>query len=134
MSTAAKRRAATRDTDQRYLKARKKILATAEICAICGQPLHPELKYPHPLSSTVDHIVPVARGGSNYDPANLQAAHLICNVKKSDSLPPDDDGGKKSTGRKQTISNRVLPASMDWSTYVPRSPAPARRSDSKKTK
>lgn len=104
-----------RGSDAAYIKARKRILATAEICAICGKPLHPELSYPHPLSSTVDHIVPVARGGSLSDPGNLQAAHLICNVQKSDKLP--GDSATKTTGRKKTISNRVLPASMDWATY-----------------
>lgn len=113
--TSTKNRAErTKGTDYGYVKARKRIIATAEVCAICGQPLHPELSYPHPLSTTVDHITPIARGGKNTDPKNMQAVHFICNVKKGDSLP---DTTEKESGRKKTISNRLLPASRDWKNY-----------------
>ena len=107
-----------RNSDARYVKNRKKILATAEICAICGQPLHPELSYPHPLSTTADHIIPIARGGHPNDLDNLQAVHLMCNIKKSDSMP-DSTAKDPNDGRKKTISNRILPASMDWTKYRP---------------
>lgn len=112
---AAKRQRFDRNSDPKYIKERKRILATAEVCAICGRPLDKTLIYPHPLSPTVDHIIPIARGGSNHDPGNLQAVHLICNVKKGDNMPGDDE--EKKTGRKKTISNRILPLSMDWRTY-----------------
>lgn len=91
---------------------------TAQVCAICGQPLDHRYKYPHPLSTTVDHIIPVSKGGHPSDINNLQAAHFKCNRAKSDLLPgqvqnipapPGADGEK--------ISNRVLPQSMVWTKY-----------------
>lgn len=47
-------------------------------CAICGKPV--EFK-----KMTVDHKVPIAKGGTN-DLGNLQLAHLSCNRAKSDML------------------------------------------------
>jgi len=44
-------------------KARKIILSTQEICGICGNPVDFSYKAPHPLSATVDHIIPVSKGG-----------------------------------------------------------------------
>jgi hypothetical protein len=38
-----------------------------------------------PLSPSLDHIIPVAQGGSN-DDANLQLAHLVCNVIKGNTI------------------------------------------------
>ena len=97
---------------------RKKILMTAEVCAICGQPLYPEYKYPHPLSTTVDHIIPIAKGGHPSDMKNLQAAHFRCNRLKSDLLPGQVE---KTTpiplAQEEKISNRVLPQSTNWSKY-----------------
>jgi 5-methylcytosine-specific restriction endonuclease McrA len=50
-------------------------------CQICGGRLAMKQPWPHPKSPTIDHIVPVARGGS-HTLANVQAAHMICNSKK----------------------------------------------------
>lgn len=38
------------------------------------------------VSTTADHIVPVARGGELYDLDNLRGACFPCNLKKSDRL------------------------------------------------
>ncbi|NEA63940.1 HNH endonuclease [Streptomyces sp. SID12488] len=40
-------------------------------------------RVPSPMAPTLDHIVPLARGGS-HEPANVQAAHFLCNNKKND--------------------------------------------------
>jgi acyl carrier protein len=37
------------------------ILATRDVCHWCGRWLDPDLKWPHPHSATVDHIIPVSR-------------------------------------------------------------------------
>ena len=37
---------------------KKRIYATQTICGICGKPVDFSLKWPHPLSPCVDHIVP----------------------------------------------------------------------------
>lgn len=39
------------------------------------------LRYPDPLSPTVEHLVPRSRGGSD-DLSNLRVAHHTCNVRK----------------------------------------------------
>lgn len=51
------------------------------MCGICGRKINKKLKYPNPLSKSIDHIVPLSKGG-NDSPANVQAAHLRCNVGK----------------------------------------------------
>ncbi len=90
---------------------RKRILATQEVCGICGRPVDKSLRYPHPLSPTVDHIIPVARGGSS-DIGNLQLAHRCCNRQKSDKLI------EKRTFEQipEVVSNRDLPQTFDWHT------------------
>lgn len=53
-------------------------------CGVCGKAVNLALEYPHPMSASMDHIVPLARGGSHtYD--NIQLAHLRCNLQKSDT-------------------------------------------------
>jgi 5-methylcytosine-specific restriction endonuclease McrA len=54
-------------------------------CGLCGDPVDSDLSYPHPQSASLDHIVPISRGGPHtYD--NVQCAHLSCNRDKSDSV------------------------------------------------
>lgn len=52
-------------------------------CQICASPIDRSLRHPHPWSPTIDHIVPLVRGGSD-EPSNLQAAHMTCNASKGD--------------------------------------------------
>ena len=51
------------------------------MCGICGRKINKRLKHPNPLSKSIDHIVPVSKGGSDA-PINVQAAHLRCNMLK----------------------------------------------------
>lgn len=55
------------------------------ICGICDQPVDPDLKWPEHRSATVDHVLPVAHGGTD-DLDNLQLAHLACNATKQDRV------------------------------------------------
>lgn len=54
-------------------------------CAICGKPCDPNdrswSKYSGPLSPSIDHIIPMAKGGGHVW-GNVQVAHIICNSKK----------------------------------------------------
>lgn len=96
-----------------FEKARLVILATQDICGICGKPVEKDkYKYPHPLSPTVDHIIPVSKGGHPSDLSNLQLAHRCCNRQKSDKLIE-----KKGPAPAQALSNRLLPLHMDWTAY-----------------
>lgn len=58
-------------------------------CGLCSQPVDRDLAHPDPMSASLDHIVPLAKGGS-HTRSNVQCAHLICNSRKSDAweLPP----------------------------------------------
>lgn len=53
------------------------------ICGICHQPIDPELRYPDFYSVSLDHIIPLARGGG-HTRGNAQPAHFICNSEKQD--------------------------------------------------
>lgn len=51
------------------------------VCQICGRKINKRLKWPNPLSKSIDHIIPLSKGG-NDAPINVQATHLRCNVGK----------------------------------------------------
>jgi 5-methylcytosine-specific restriction endonuclease McrA len=71
-----KRNTATRDRD------RATIAQAKAPCHICGQPIDYTLRHPDPLSFVVDHLVPLARGGTDAL-ANKAAAHRSCNATKA---------------------------------------------------
>lgn len=54
-------------------------------CRLCDLPLDMSARVPAPLAPTVDHVVPLARGGKHH-PENVQAAHFLCNARKGASL------------------------------------------------
>ena len=72
--------------------------ASGEPCAICGRPIDVDApqwfidpgdgkRKRAPWSLECDEIVPVSKGGSPYDPANVQPAHRICNQRAGDKRP-----------------------------------------------
>ena len=81
-----------RDTALRsqYEANKKIILATQSICGICGKPVDKSIKYPDPMSPTVDHIIPIAAHGDPVSLDNLQLAHRYCNRMKSDKIPKEN--------------------------------------------
>ena len=92
---------------------KKKIYATQTVCGICGKPVDKSLRYPHPLSPCIDHIIPVAKGGHPSDIDNLQLAHWTCNRQKADKILKRH----RKVEEDETISNRILPQSCDWAAY-----------------
>lgn len=52
-------------------------------CGICGERILKGAVYPDPGSASIDHVVPLNRGGL-HEMKNVQAAHLRCNALKSD--------------------------------------------------
>lgn len=55
------------------------------VCQLCGEGIPIVVMWPHPLSASLDHVVPLS------DPecpghlkSNVQASHLVCNLIKSD--------------------------------------------------
>lgn len=94
------------------------VIRTQEICGICGQPVDKNIKPPHPLSPTVDHIIPVSKGGHPSDLANLQLAHRWCNMQKRDRLVVEAHLEEDRLSAADGIDNDNLPQHLDWSTYV----------------
>lgn len=58
------------------------------VCQLCRLPIDPSIAWPDPRSPSVDHVVPLAKGGE-HSMANAQAAHLGCNSRKCDQLGVD---------------------------------------------
>jgi 5-methylcytosine-specific restriction endonuclease McrA len=50
-------------------------------CGLCRRKVNQALRYPHPKSPSLDHVVPLAVGGE-HSMANTQLAHLDCNRDK----------------------------------------------------
>ncbi|AHB79636.1 HNH endonuclease [Mycobacterium phage Validus] len=74
------RNTARRNRFRRYWLRRR------EDCAVCGDPIDYDAPHDHPLSFQVDHITPLARGGTD-TLDNTQPVHRKCNRDKSDKLP-----------------------------------------------
>lgn len=51
------------------------------MCMLCVQPVDRLLKWPAPMSASLDHIKPIVKGGDHV-PTNVQLAHLRCNTSK----------------------------------------------------
>lgn len=62
----------------------------AAMCWICGDPIDMALPYQHRMAFTLDHLVPISRGG-DLD-GETKPAHLSCNSSRG-------DGRKKRRGR-----------------------------------
>jgi 5-methylcytosine-specific restriction endonuclease McrA len=50
-------------------------------CQLCLGPIDKALRFPDLMCASVDHVIALARGGT-HEPANVQAAHLKCNISK----------------------------------------------------
>jgi 5-methylcytosine-specific restriction endonuclease McrA len=55
------------------------------ICGLCGESVDRTLAYPDPHSASLDHRIPLSRGGS-HDLENVQLAHLRCNIAKGNRI------------------------------------------------
>ncbi len=102
-----------------YERNRRKILATQSVCAICGLPVDKALRFPNPMAATVDHIVPLERGGHPSALENLQLAHAACNRAKGTKLHPDNPAAKGNNTSAMAAPNTVngLPWTLNWYEY-----------------
>lgn len=88
MTTPGKRRRARKRGWLRHSQARKRFVRDryAEMaskqclvcCPLCGMPMHI-------TEATIDHIIPLSKGGSNQS-TNLQLVHRWCNFIKADKV------------------------------------------------
>jgi 5-methylcytosine-specific restriction endonuclease McrA len=56
------------------------------ICHLCRTPIPDDVDRYDALAATVDHLMPLARGGDHIR-NNMRAAHRLCNIQKNDQLP-----------------------------------------------
>lgn len=90
-----------------YEKAKKIIYGSQTNCAICGRAVDFDKKFPDPWSPTLDHIIPISKGGDPAALENLQLAHLQCNRIKASKIVEVKE-------KEVAVSNRELPLSKDW--------------------
>lgn len=78
-------RLATAPEKRPYL--REEIYARDQwICQLCAKPVDPTRSHPDLLCASIDHRIPIARGGADND-ENVQLSHLICNIRKGTTIP-----------------------------------------------
>lgn len=54
-------------------------------CQLCHRPVDRDLRWPHPGSESLDHKIPIVRGGAHvWD--NVQLVHALCNWRKGSKL------------------------------------------------
>ncbi|OOL29554.1 hypothetical protein GQ85_25195 [Rhodococcus rhodochrous] len=98
-----------RANGHRRSKLRARVLAEEDVCALCRRPVDKTLTLgpdgkPHPWRGEVDEIIPVSRGGSPYERANVQLAHRTCNQRKGNAMPGD----------RVKATRLPLPVSQQW--------------------
>ncbi len=92
-------------------KVRDRLKAIGAPCGICGKPIDYSLgfvtdratgkRHMHPMAFVVDEIVPISRGGSPTDMANVRAAHYICNARRGDGT------------HRKAVTPRAIPQPFD---------------------
>lgn len=78
---SAKKRALKRRDDAELILPSAVFERDGWLCGICRCKVNSTLRYPNPLSASVDHIMPLSRGGE-HSYRNVQCSHLVCNLRK----------------------------------------------------
>jgi 5-methylcytosine-specific restriction endonuclease McrA len=61
------------------------------ICWVCRGPINRRLRFPNYSAATVEHIVPLCKGGTHtWD--NVAPSHARCNFEKGDRHPDEITG------------------------------------------
>lgn len=56
------------------------------VCNICGKRINKRLRFPNIMAATVEHVIPLSKGGTHtWD--NVRPAHGLCNFTKGDEMP-----------------------------------------------
>lgn len=61
----------------------KLVIRDKNICYLCNEEVHMDKHYNHNMYGSIDHVVPLAKGGT-HTWNNIKLAHRICNSIKSD--------------------------------------------------
>lgn len=72
--------------DMRYRNMREQLKQRQDPCHLCGWPINLQLRYPHPLSWSCDHVIPRSTlspdDPRNWHIDNARAAHFRCNTAR----------------------------------------------------
>ncbi|HWS93745.1 MAG TPA: HNH endonuclease [Mycobacterium sp.] len=80
------------------------------MCWWCGRWLDPDLKWPHPHSATVDHVIPVSRPGGSNTRGELVASCWECNKGRSNRLGPPRP---KEPKKQSLLQDQPVPAKRE---------------------
>jgi hypothetical protein len=61
------------------------------VCQLCNEPCDQDATVPEPKAATLDHIIPLAKGGT-HTMNNMQCACFECNSRKGDNVDVNEDG------------------------------------------
>lgn len=80
-----RRRAAIRGSRIEEVDLELAWLESSGVCGICATGMDRSIPWPHPEFPSLDHIIPLARGGGHIQ-ENVRYVHLRCNIRKNDRL------------------------------------------------
>ena len=90
------RQRVNRTNDPEYRRRRERLMAQPNpVCWLCGEPIDMNLPPLHGQAFTLDHLTPLARGGTLDGPA--EPAHRACNAARG-------DGRRTRRGRNPTTA------------------------------
>lgn len=78
-------------------------------CGLCGKPIDYRLRYPHRMSFSLDHIVPVWAGGGDKDPNGFRPSHLTCNTSRGQR-----EGARLRAARRAAQKAAQPPTDPTW--------------------
>lgn len=82
-----RRRAQMRTTQVEKFTDKDIRMAYGDVCYLCSGAINFKLKFPHPKSRSVDHVIPLSRGGS-HTLENVAMTHYVCNqIKHAKEAP-----------------------------------------------
>ena len=82
MDAVRRRRARIAGVEVEHFTVQDIRMAHGDDCYLCGKPINYRLKFPHPMSPSVDHIMPISAGGP-HSLSNCAMTHMGCNNKKN---------------------------------------------------
>lgn len=77
---------------KKYKKQRIKLFKKqGGLCHWCNEPMRQDVSPLHPLSVTIEHVIPLGRNGLD-NPNNIVLAHKKCNNDRGDDMPEIENG------------------------------------------
>jgi 5-methylcytosine-specific restriction endonuclease McrA len=67
-------------TGRPYRRLRTRVIAEEDVCFRCGQPVDKSLPGTHRWGPSLEHKVPLSRGGDPLTRENVALSHLGCNA------------------------------------------------------